>query len=174
MTQIPAAARFAGDTFRSVPGDRPFELDALVSRDDDNDRWNRPDEPTLYLALDPGVALAEAGRHLHDGGGTNGCQVIVRLRVRIDGLVDLRDAGTRRALGIEGGPAAFLDRQRAREIAGRLRRQPGCRGLLTPSMALVDDPARGNLVIFAEHLIHGPAEIVESHEEVGRLEVLGD
>jgi hypothetical protein len=163
---------FAGDAFRSVPGDRPFDLDALVSQDDDNDRWNRPGEPTIYLALDAGVALAEAGRHMNEQEGTDGCQLLVKLRLEVDGLVDLRDAATRRDLGIEGGPAAFLDRQRARELAGRLRRRPGCRGLIAPSMALVDHPTRGNLVIFAERLPNGARDIVLGHEEVGRLEVI--
>lgn len=172
MTDAPALVSFAGDAYRAAPGDQPFDVDALVSRDDDKDRWNRPGEPTIYLALDPGVALAEAGRHLHDSVGTGGCQMLVRLRIRADGLVDLRDAANRRQLGVEGGPAAFLDRSRAREIAGRLRRRPGCRGLLTPSMALIDQPERGNLVLFAERLPGGPRDVVVGHEEIGRLEVI--
>lgn len=174
MTDSPALVVFDGHAFRAAPGDQPFDVDALVSRDDDNDRWNRPGEPTIYLALDPGVALAEAGRHMNDSEGTNGCQLLVKLRIRADRLVDLRDAATRRVLGVDGGPAAFLDRQRARELAGRLRRDPECRGLLTPSMAVIDDPDRGNLVLFAERLPGGLRDVVLDHEEVGRLEVIAD
>jgi RES domain-containing protein len=172
MTHDPALVAFHGAAYRASPGDQPFEVDAIVSDDGDGDRWNRPGEPTIYLALDPGVALAEAGRHMNDQEGTQGCQLLVSLEIRVDGLVDLRDAAVRRDLGIEGGPAAFLDRQRARELAGRLRRLPDCRGILAPSMALIDQPARGNLVVFAEKLVNGPRDIVLGHEEVGRLEVL--
>ena len=172
MTHDPALVGFHGAAYRASPGDQPFEVDAIVSDDGDGDRWNRPGEPTIYLALDPGVALAEAGRHLNDQEGTHGCQLLVSLEIRVDGLVDLRDAAVRRDLGIEGGPAAFLERQRSRELAGRLRRLPACRGILAPSMALIDQPARGNLVVFAEKLVNGPRDIVIGHEEVGRLEVL--
>ena len=172
MTHDVALVGFSGPVFRASPGDQPFDVDAIVSADGDDDRWNRPGEPTIYLALDPGVALAEVGRHMNDQEGTHGCQLLVGLEVRVDGLVDLRDAAVRRALGIEGGPAAFLDRQRCREIAGRLRQLPDCRGILAPSMALIDQPARGNLVVFAERLPNGPRDIVEGHEEVGRLEVI--
>ena len=142
MTQPPTLVGFSGASFRASPGDQPFEVEAIVSDDGDGDRWNRPGEPTIYLALDPGVALAEAGRHMNDEEGTHGCQLLVSLEVRVDGLVDLRDATVRRDLGIEGGPAAFLDRQRSREVAGRLRQLPECRGILAPSMALIDQPAR--------------------------------
>jgi RES domain-containing protein len=172
MWRLPGLVSFAGEAFRSVPADEPFELDSLVSRDGENDRWNRPGEPTIYLALDAGVALAETGRHLSGSAGTAGCQRLVRLWVRTDGLVDLRDAATRRSLGIEGGPAAFLDRRRTHELSARFRAAPGCRGLLAPSMGLVDQPDRGNLVVFADRLDGGPASLVDRWDEVGRVEVV--
>src|SRR5688500_9251387 len=112
---------FAGAAFRSVPETGPFDPEALVSRDDEDDRWNRPGGPTLYLALDIGVAIAEAGRHLEmDTSSERSCQRIMRLAINAQGIVDLRDPHSAAALGIRN-PLDILDRKRARAVAARLR-----------------------------------------------------
>lgn len=169
--QAPRTTSFRGQAFRCVPDNGPVELESLVSSDGANDRWNNPGEPTLYLALDPGVAIAEAGRHHEpDAGGTESCQRLLRLDVATDELLDLRDPSTTDSLRIDGAPFAFLDRSRARALASRVRRHGRAKGLIVPSAAFLDDPSRGNLVLFAERT--GPVEgVVSDWREVGRIDV---
>ena len=91
------------------------------------------------------------------------------LRFRSLELADLTDPASRGALGVSGGPAAFLDPVVARGIARTLRRDPGWTGLIVPSMAFLDDVTRCNLVLFPERLPDGIRGIVDSCEETGRL-----
>jgi hypothetical protein len=62
----------------------------------------------------------------------------------------------RSAIGLHGGARRFLDRAVARATAHFLRRTTSAGGLLVPSVAFLDDPARWNLVVFLENL---PADI---------------
>jgi hypothetical protein len=164
------SASFAGAAFRSVPETGPFDPEALVSRDDENDRWNRRGEPTLYLALDVGVAIAEAGRHLDmDSSPERTCQRIMRLVVNAQRLVDLRDPSSAAAAGIRQ-PLDILDRNTARSVAAGLRGTGSYGGILVPSAAFLDDPARGNLVLFME-AFDGVGSVLEGWEQIGRLEL---
>jgi RES domain-containing protein len=161
---------FTGLTFRSVPETGPFDPEALVSDDGAADRWNRPGEPTLYLALDPGVAIAEAGRHLATHADSQPtCQRIVRLAVTAARIVDLREGASAAAVGLSN-PGAILDRETARNVAAGLRRTRSLGGILVPSAAFVDDPARANLVLFIE-AFDGIRSVIEGWEQIGRLEL---
>lgn len=174
MTPQPERVGHRGPAFRCVPENGPVQLDALVSSAGENDRWNRPGQPTLYLALDPGVALAEAGPHQPPSGVNEPAgQRLLRLEVDADDLVDLRDPASLAALGVDGAPCAFLDRKRARGIASRLRSGSGwVAGLIVPSAAFLDDPSRGNLVLFMERAGE-VRDVVRSWRQVGRLAVAG-
>ena len=123
---------FAGPTFRSVPETGPFDPEALVSDEGATDRWNGPGEPTLYLALDPGVAIAEAGRHLATHADSEPtCQRIMRLAVTAARIVDLRDNDSAAAAGLSGR-LDILDRETARTVAAGLRPTRSCGGILVP------------------------------------------
>jgi RES domain-containing protein len=161
---------FAGRAFRSVPETGPFDPEALVSDDGATDRWNRPGEPTLYLALDLGVAVAEAGRHLATDGNSQGiCHRIMQLTVTAQRIVDLRQPASAAAAGLSS-PVAILDRATARTVAARLRDARSFGGILVPSAAFLDDPARANLVLFME-ASDGIRSVIDSWEQVGRLEL---
>ncbi len=145
---------YTGLAYRTIVGSNMPPIEDLVS-DGDDERFSDSSKPTVYLATDAGVALAEMARHLAIGSdepldGTP--QTLVRLRTRIEGIADIRETFTLQALGFPGGPTDLLDREAARDLGGRLREVPGCQGILAPSMALLDQPKRGNLVIFAERL----------------------
>ena len=174
MTSEPERVGHRGRAFRCVPDNGPVELDALVSSDGHDDRWNRPGQPTLYLALDPGVALAEAGRHQPASAGREpACQRLLRLDVDAADLVDLRDPASLAALGIDRGPFDFLDREWARAVASRLRLRSGSvAGLIVPSAAFLDDPSRGNLVLFMERAGE-VRDVVRAWRQVGRVEIAG-
>jgi hypothetical protein len=78
--------------------------------------------------------------------------VLYRLDVQVQSILDLRNAGVRRTIGLRGGMHQFLDIASARATANFVRRTTVAEGLLVPSIAFLDDPARWNLVLFLERL----------------------
>jgi RES domain-containing protein len=151
-----------------VPAGEPLDLSKLAERDgDDGDRWNEPDEPTIYLALDPGVALAEYARHA----AVPAARHVLRFEVRLDGVADLRRSAVRATSGHDGPPAELAERSLARRLASDLRARPDCHGLLVPSVAFPDDPSRGNLVVFADRLPAGVGEWLGEPALAGHVEL---
>jgi RES domain-containing protein len=167
----PPRTRFEGSVYRCVPDNGPFDPNELVDVDGSNDRWHRPGQPTVYLALDPGVALAEVGRHLDpDPEPGSECHRLIQLDVSVPDIADLRDDGARTEIGV-ADITAFLDRELAKGVAERLRSAGTHAGILVPSAAFMDEPSRGNLVLFAERLPEPMAELVRSWREIGRVEL---
>jgi RES domain-containing protein len=151
-----------------VPAGEPLDLAKLAERDgDDGDRWNEPDEPTIYLALDPGVALAEYARHA----SARDARRLLRFEVRLDGVADLRRRAVRATSGHGGPPAELAERSLARRLAAELRARHDCHGLLVPSIAFPDQPSRGNLVVFADRLPAGVDEWLGRPTPAGRVEL---
>jgi RES domain-containing protein len=141
------------------PATRSLEPHVLVTRD--RNRWSDAGEPTIYLAGDPGVAIAEFGRHWSDDSVPAAMWTV---RLRLDRAIDLRGPEVRQALGIPNDPTWMLDRDRCRSIARELRASGGCDGLIVPSAAFLDDDRRWNAVVFVDRL-QGPL--------AGTLEVAG-
>jgi RES domain-containing protein len=161
-----------GIAYCHVPADEPLRLDRLVSADGDDDRWNGPGEPTVYLALDLGTAVGELARHAElPAGAPPWRRRIIGLSIDVDGLVDLRRPEVRDALGIDREPAAFRDRELTRRVASNLRSDEACAGLLVPSMTFLDDAARGNLVVFAERFGDGIGRLIDAMVEAGLVEL---
>ena len=167
--------RYRGSAYCHVPANVEVDLDDLVGGDDGDERWNRRGQPTLYLAGDVGVAIAEFARHLetgpHDGSTAPQGRRLLRLDVAIDGLFDLREPEVAGLLDAPSDPSAYMDREVARAVAGRARSMAGCRGLIVPSMAYLDDLSRWNLLAFMDRIPGGVAEIVAGWQEVGRIEL---
>jgi RES domain-containing protein len=159
---------WVGTACRHIPDGSPYDIfDFRFAGHARDNRWNRAGESTLYLARDHGVAVAEFGRHLAEERSPElGAQTVIRriydLRVRVDVLLDLRDAAVVAAMSgelggsLEGAPHCFLDRELARDTAGYLRRSTAAQGLLVPSMAFLDDLRRWVLVLFLEKLPADP------------------
>jgi RES domain-containing protein len=161
-----------GIAFCHVPADEPARLERLVTSDGSDDRWNRAGEPTLYLALDLGTAVGELARHVDLPPGTPPWRRrILGLSIEVDGLADLRSAEVRAKFGIDGEPVAFRDREVARNVARRMRQDDACTGLLVPSMTFLDDPARGNLVVFVDRFPGGINDIVRATLDAGLVEL---
>jgi RES domain len=155
---------YAGPGFCHVPARQPLDVERLAEADADDDRWNEPGEPTIYLALDLPLALAEYARHA----GPDDARDLIRFDVGLDGVADLRPRdGSTDAAGV----AEIADRTVARRIASGFRERPDCRGLLVPSLAFPDDPARANLVVFADRLPGGIAAWLGQPTTVGHVEV---
>jgi RES domain-containing protein len=138
-----------------------------VTTEGDDDRWNGPGQPTVYLATDLAVALAELARHLDPEEGDRVLRRLLGLELDLDGLVDLRDATVRERVGAPRDVEAFRDRDVAREVADRIRSDAAVTGLLVPSMAFLDDPQRANLVLFVERLGGEVAPLVRGQREAG-------
>jgi RES domain-containing protein len=141
---------WSGEAFCTGPRDQPLDLGLLVTRE--GNRWSGNDEPTVYLAGDPGVAIAELGRHW---GERDGAAAVWSLRVDLAAVIDLREAAAQRSLGLPDDPSWILDVEGCRAMAAVLRERGDCDGIIVPSAAVVDDPSRWNAVIFVERLRTG-------------------
>jgi RES domain-containing protein len=162
---------FRGVAYCHVPADEPIRIERLVSADGDDDRWNAPGEPTLYLATDPAIAVAELARHaeLYPGMPPYRRRLLA-LRVSIDGLLDLRRPDQIERFGVES-ETAFRERDTARRVAAEVRSDESCVGLLVPSIAFLDDPRRGNIVLFMERWPEGIRAIVDTTLDAGLVEL---
>jgi RES domain-containing protein len=149
---------WGGVGIRHIPADSPFGvLDVRFAGRVGDNRWNQAGDPTLYLASDRGVALAEFARHFHERldpalGPLAIERAVYELDVRVEALLDLREAVVRDALGLHGGSRRFVDAAVARATGNFVRRTTSAQAILVPSVAFLDDPARWNLVLFLEKL----------------------
>ena len=67
MALDPLARPWSGAAFRHIPAGSPVGvLDFRFAGRSADNRWNAQGEPTVYLASDRGVALAELARHFHE------------------------------------------------------------------------------------------------------------
>src|SRR3954454_14014047 len=96
-------------------------LDFRLAGQNNENRWNVLGEPTLYLASDYRVAIAEFARHFQDDvrqragrRETVGRRVVTRriydLSVQIERTLDLRDPSLCAELSLEDVPFCYLDR----------------------------------------------------------------
>lgn len=140
-----------------------------------DNRWNEPGERTLYLAGDRGILLAEWGRHF-DVDRTAALQpelaerTVYRLMLRIEHVLDLRAPETWQALSLDEAPTCFLDRAVARATARYLRRTTTAQALLVPSVAMLDQAHRWNLVVFLDKLPEDPARFITAWHVEGSLQ----
>jgi len=115
-------------------------------------RFNRPGEPTLYLALSPMLAVREASQGLSDR-----LRPLTLCEYDIDcaDIVDLADAAAREAAGVAMADlaCAWLDDLLAKRtapswrLAERLRAE-GAAGAMVPSFAPGADVTDRNLVLW--------------------------
>ncbi len=88
---------WASRAYRHVPaGARAHVLDLRWAGRGLDNRWNEPGEPTLYLAGDPRVVMAELARHFEYDRAPNvgrGAKArrLYSMRVQVDQMLDLRD-----------------------------------------------------------------------------------
>src|SRR3712207_4323676 len=107
---------WSGVGIRHIPAGSPFgPLDFRFAGLAETNRWNVRGEPTLYLASDRGVALAEFARHLQDDRVPGFAprtveRAVFRLTVTVQRVLDLRDSAVSEALGLTGAPRVFLER----------------------------------------------------------------
>jgi RES domain-containing protein len=161
-------ASWSGTAYRHIPAGSPFDvLDFRFSGQSEDNRWNYSGEPTLYLASDYGVVIAEFARHIdvdwHRSLRAVGhVRQVYRCAVQIDRLLDLREPLVREALAVSVEPEGFLNRSLTRSIARYIRTVVDVQALLVPSVAFLDQPDRWVLVLFLEKLPADPSRFIPS------------
>ena len=151
---------WSGTAYRHIPADGGYDIrDLRFAGRRSGGRWHWQGQPTLYLASDAAVAIAEFARHLAvDRGGraTPSRRAVYELAVRLERTVDLRDAAVLRLIGREDAPECWLDQRISRAVGTFFRDSLDVEALLVPSVAYLDDPARFNVVCFLENLPENP------------------
>lgn len=177
MPLEPFLRPWTGEAVRHIPRDTPYGvLDFRFAGRSSSNRWNYAGEPTLYLAQDRGVALAEFARHLAADSAPGLVEAVIersvfRLQLAIDAVLDLRDPHIYRELSLRDTPACFLDRTVARATAEYLRRTTAAQALVVPSIAFLDDPTRWLLVVFLDKLPPEPEAFVRGVVSDGTFRV---
>lgn len=168
---------WSGWAFRHIPAGSPYGvLDFRFAGRGSTNRWNAQGEPTLYLAGDRGVALAEFARHLGEARGVREPEHLIRrqvfrLTLNLGHTLDLRRPELCDSLSLREAPYCFLDKAVARAVAGFLRQTTPAQALLVPSVAFLDDPGRFTLAVFLEKLPPDPAQFIRRAERDGLLEL---
>lgn len=161
-----------GTAYRHIPAGRDRDiLDFRYAGQHPDNRWNAADESTLYLAGDPGIMIAEWGRHfplIFDEGLLPVAveRSVYRLWLRLQHVVDLRDPAS---VSHAGNAPWFLDRDLARAVARSVRATGAVQALIVPSIASLDDLSRWNLVVFLETLPADASAWITRTEYVGPL-----
>jgi RES domain-containing protein len=133
-----------------------------------DNRWNSFGEPTLYLASDLPLAVAEFARHLDQDYHPTATQLPVRrhlfrFTVDIDAVLDFGTSDAWQAIGgLANAPSCFLDRATARAVARFVRVTTSATAMRVPSVAFLDDPSRWSLVVFLEKLSSDPSSFVRA------------
>ena len=165
---------WAGTAYRHIPATAADVRDLRHAHRRGSGRWHWAGQPTLYLASDTGVALGEFARHLavdRTGGPLPARRTIHELGVRLDRTVDLRDPGVLRLIGRDDAPTCWLDVRIARAVATLFRDSLDVQGLIVPSIAYLDDPARFNVVGFLENLPENPRTFLPRARRRATVEV---
>ena len=158
-------APWSGAAYRHLPEGSPYDvLDFRYAGRDPTNRWNEG-EPTLYLASDEAVALAELARHF-ELTRTPGLARLVerrlyRLELGLDRVLDLCAPAAWEVLGLADAPRCFLEKTVARATAHYARYGLGVQAVRVPSVAFLDDVSRWCLVVFLERV---PTDFVKRVE----------
>ena len=171
------ASLWTGEAYRHIPVTAKDVLDFKWAAAAHENRWNVAGEPTLYLAGDIGLAVAEWGRHYDEmrnpavkAGAVE--RSVYRLELALERVVDLRNKDVWDDLKLDNPPYCFLDKPLARLIAQRFRITTSAQGIVVPSAAALDDLERWCLVLFLEKMQPDPKRffIATYYERSFRLE----
>lgn len=157
---------WAGKAVRHIPKIAVGQYDiydfSYAGRSAEN-RWNLQGEPTLYLAKEKNVALAEYARHFNIDRTPQLARqaqqrAVYRFDVQLERAIDLCQPFVWQELSLTNAPDCFKDRDVARACANFIRYTTTATAIFVPSMAFLDDLEQWCLVLFLEKL---PADVRE-------------
>jgi len=160
--------QWTGETYRHLPVGVRFDvLNFRYAGKGLDNRWNQPGEPTLYLAGDIGVAIAEWARHIEidrtpELEVATIERIVYRLRLTIDRVLDLRDPLIWAELSLDDAPIRFLDLPTARATAHFVRNTTEAQGMFVSCVPFIDQLERWCLVLFLDKLPAKPSEYISS------------
>jgi RES domain-containing protein len=166
---------WSGRALRHIPAGAHLDvLDFRYAGLGADNRWNEPGHPTLYLAGDEGVLIAEWGRHFAINRTPQLQSMTVEripytLELSIDFLLDLRDTDVCDSLSLTDAPFCFANIAVARATAQFVRGTTQAQALLVPSMGFLDDLDRWCLVVFLEKFPSDPRSFISSVTRSGQL-----
>lgn len=165
---------WSGTALRHIAAGAQYDvLDFRYAGRGADNRWNAPDQPTLYLAGDEGVVIAEWGRHFAVN-RTPALQLqtvertIYRVRLTFEAVLDLRQQVVWADLSLTAAPQCFLNMTLARAVAQFVRSTTEAQALLVPSVCFLDQLDRWCLVVFLDRFAH-PSDFITAVETVGPL-----
>ena len=166
---------WSGAALRHIPAGSPYDvLDFRFAGRGADNRWNEPGSPTLYLAGDEGVLIAEWGRHFAVNRTAQLRQMTAArstfsLELSLDSVLDVRNEDVCNALSLDNAPYCFADIHVARATAHFVRGTTEAQALLVPSMGFLDNLERWCLVAFLEKLPPDPRRFISSVTPRGPL-----
>lgn len=170
---------WSGFAVRHIPAAPDASVDVYdfrYSGRSQENRWNIAGEPTLYLAKDKDVALAEYARHF-EVDRTPGLAAkthrrqVYRFQVRLDATLNLCHPPVWAALSLRDAPDCFKDRAVARAVAHFVRHTTSTQAIFVPSLAFLDNLDQWCLVLFLERLPGDPRTFLPTVEDDGVFQV---
>lgn len=171
---------WVGYAVRHIPDnpDKQYDIDDFryCGKSNEN-RWNVAGEPTLYLAKEKDVALAEYARHFEvnrtpELAAKTYRRKVYRFQVKLEYALDLREPKVWTELSLENAPDCFKDKAIARATAHFIRNTTSTQAIIVPSVAFLDNLEQWCLVLFLEKLPPDPRGFLPSVEPDGSFQIL--
>jgi RES domain-containing protein len=172
---------WSGYAVRHIPvpdnPERPYDIyDFSYCGKNNENRWNVAGEPTLYLAKEKDVALAEYARHFKIDrtpplAGKTRHRLVYRFQVYLDYVLDLTQIEVCRELSLQNAPDCFKNKTCARATAHFIRNTTPCCAIIVPSLAFLDNLEQWCLVLFLEKLPANPRHFLPSVVPDGTFQI---
>ena len=170
---------WSGYAVRHIPDNpfRPYDIyDFSYCGKSHENRWNVAGEPTLYLAKEKDVALAEYARHFQINrtpslAAKTHRRLVYRFQVTLDYVLDLTQTDVWRELSLENAPDCVKDNACAKATAHFIRNTTPCCAIIVPSLAFLDNLEQWCLVLFLEKLPANPQQFFPSVVPDGTFQI---
>jgi RES domain-containing protein len=168
---------WSGHAVRHIPKLANYDIyDFQYAGRSSENQWNAQGQPTLYLAKEKNVALAEYARHFNvDRTATLKLQAqeraVYRFEVQLSDTIDFCRPEIWQELSLTNAPDCLKDKKIARACADFIRYTTSATAIFVPSIAFLDAPENWCLVIFLEKLPDNPRSFLPTVSTDGTFQV---